>query len=223
MATTAIFRLADYSNLWRSMKPRTLMNSWMQISAPVLMNPFVKPLYGQGCILRPEAIRSGVLIGERNVGILETSDVRHIIRTQNIGSGISQRLLPGLNRNELLELLGRFNERVVQSFSESGIEGLPKKNILPLAGVPLIAHTIEAALMAEHVGRVIVSTDGEDIAAAAREAGADVPFMRPQLLATDTATSESLRCMRSNGWRKTAIPPISLFICSQQNPSVHRV
>ena len=46
--------------------------------------------------------------------------------------------------------------------------------------------------MAEHVGRVIVSTDGEDIAAAAREVGADVPFMRPQLLATDTATSESV-------------------------------
>ena len=76
--------------------------------------------------------------------------------------------------------------------ARAGSKGLPKKNILPLAGVPLIAHTIEAALMAEHVGRVIVSTDGEDIAAAAREAGADVPFMRPQPLATDTATSESV-------------------------------
>ena len=58
--------------------------------------------------------------------------------------------------------------------------------------------------------------DGEDIAAAA-QAGADVPFMRPQLLATDTATSESVLVHALQWLEETAIPPISLFICSQQN------
>ena len=88
------FAYADYSNLWRFNEAK---NTYEQLDANFsprhMKNPFVKPLYGQGCILRPEAIRSGVLIGERNVGILETSDVRHIIRTQNIGNGISQQLV----------------------------------------------------------------------------------------------------------------------------------
>lgn len=68
-----------------------------------------------------------------------------------------------------------------------GSKGLPGKNTRPLAGLPLIAHSILCAKMCSQVDRLIVSTDSEAIAAVAREYGADTPFLRPAELATDTA------------------------------------
>lgn len=71
--------------------------------------------------------------------------------------------------------------------ARGGSTGLPGKNIRPLFGRPLIAHTVAHALACPGIDRVLVSTDDEAIAAAAREAGAEVPFMRPPELATSTA------------------------------------
>jgi len=73
--------------------------------------------------------------------------------------------------------------------ARGGSKGVPGKNIKDLCGKPLIAHTIEAALKADKVDRVIVTTDDEDIARVAREYGAEVPFMRPDYLASDTASA----------------------------------
>lgn len=67
--------------------------------------------------------------------------------------------------------------------ARGGSVGVPRKNIRPLAGKPLIAWTIAAAEKASTVGRVLVSTDDEEIAGIARSLGADVPFMRPPTLA----------------------------------------
>jgi CMP-N,N'-diacetyllegionaminic acid synthase len=72
--------------------------------------------------------------------------------------------------------------------ARGGSKGLPRKNVLPLGGKPLIAHTIETALAAELVTRTIVSTDDEEIAEVARAYGAEVPFMRPAELAQDAST-----------------------------------
>ncbi|MFQ5712260.1 MAG: cytidylyltransferase domain-containing protein [Candidatus Geothermarchaeales archaeon] len=69
--------------------------------------------------------------------------------------------------------------------ARSGSKSLPKKNLRALAGKPLVAWTIEAALRSELIDRVIVSTDSEEIAKLSREYGADVPFLRPDELATD--------------------------------------
>jgi len=71
--------------------------------------------------------------------------------------------------------------------ARGGSKGLPNKNILDLEGKPIIAYTIEAALKSRYVDRVIVSTDSPEIAGVARQFGAEVPFMRPAELATDTA------------------------------------
>jgi CMP-N,N'-diacetyllegionaminic acid synthase len=71
--------------------------------------------------------------------------------------------------------------------ARGGSKGLPGKNIRPLAGKPLIVYSIEAALAAESVSRVICSTDSEEIAAVARAAGAEVPFLRPAELAQDNS------------------------------------
>jgi CMP-N-acetylneuraminic acid synthetase len=73
--------------------------------------------------------------------------------------------------------------------ARGGSKGVPKKNVRPLGGLPLIAWTVRAALEAQCVTHVVVSTDDDEIAGAAREAGAEVPFMRPSALASDTATS----------------------------------
>lgn len=70
-------------------------------------------------------------------------------------------------------------------FARGGSKGLPGKNIRPLAGKPLIAWSIEQALAVSRIERVIVSTDSEEIAAVAREHGAEVPFIRPAELARD--------------------------------------
>lgn len=71
--------------------------------------------------------------------------------------------------------------------ARGGSRGVPGKNIRDLLGKPLIAHTIEQALLVEEIDRVFVSTDDPRIARVAREAGAEVPFIRPAELATDQA------------------------------------
>ena len=70
-------------------------------------------------------------------------------------------------------------------FARGGSKGLPGKNIRPLAGKPLIAWSIEHAFAVKRIERVIVSTDSEEIAAVARQYGAEVPFIRPEELARD--------------------------------------
>jgi YrbI family 3-deoxy-D-manno-octulosonate 8-phosphate phosphatase len=72
--------------------------------------------------------------------------------------------------------------------ARGGSKGIPRKNIRTFAGYPLVAWSIAAGLQAKSVSRVIVSTDDEEIAAVAREYGADVPFMRPRELAQDRTT-----------------------------------
>jgi CMP-N,N'-diacetyllegionaminic acid synthase len=73
--------------------------------------------------------------------------------------------------------------------ARGGSRRLPGKNTRPFEGRPLIAHTIEAARGCSDVDRVVVSTDDPDIARAALDAGAEVPFMRPAALSTDVAGS----------------------------------
>lgn len=76
--------------------------------------------------------------------------------------------------------------------ARGGSKGLPGKNIRPLAGVPLIAWSIRQARAVPRIGRVIVSTDSEEIAAVARAAGAEVPFLRPAELAQDHSPERSV-------------------------------
>jgi CMP-N,N'-diacetyllegionaminic acid synthase len=71
--------------------------------------------------------------------------------------------------------------------ARGGSKGLPGKNLRPLAGKPLIVHTIEQALAARGIEGVFVSTDDPAIAEVARRAGAQVPYLRPAELATDEA------------------------------------
>jgi len=68
--------------------------------------------------------------------------------------------------------------------ARGGSQGLPGKNTKELLGKPLIAWTIEAALQTPEIDKVIVSTDSKEIAAIAREFGAETPFIRPDFLSS---------------------------------------
>jgi CMP-N-acetylneuraminic acid synthetase len=69
--------------------------------------------------------------------------------------------------------------------ARGGSKGIPRKNIRPFAGYPLITYSIAAALQAETVTRIIVSTDDPEIAGVAHHFGAETPFLRPAELAGD--------------------------------------
>ena len=73
--------------------------------------------------------------------------------------------------------------------ARGGSKGIPRKNLAPVAGKPLIAWTIAAALASRHVSRVLVSTEDAETAAVSRAHGAEVPFLRPPELAHDDSTS----------------------------------
>ena len=71
--------------------------------------------------------------------------------------------------------------------ARGGSKGIPRKNIRNFAGYPLLAWSIAAAKGSQLVTRVIVSTDDEEIAAVARECGAETPFLRPVEFAQDNS------------------------------------
>ena len=73
--------------------------------------------------------------------------------------------------------------------ARGGSKGLPGKNIKKLNGKPLLAYSIETAIQSDVFDKIIVSTDDEKIAKTAKNYGAEVPFIRPAKLATDTAKS----------------------------------
>ena len=76
--------------------------------------------------------------------------------------------------------------------ARGGSKGIPRKNIKPLAGTPLIHYSIAVARALADDNHIIVTTDDEEIAQVARETGLPVPYMRPAHLATDTAGSREV-------------------------------
>ena len=73
--------------------------------------------------------------------------------------------------------------------ARGGSKGIPRKNIIPLLGKPLLAYTAEAALSAKRLTRTILSTEDEEIASIGSAYGLDVPFLRPAELARDETPS----------------------------------
>lgn len=109
----------------------------------------------------------------------------------------------GMNHKRGLEILAVIPAR-------GGSKGLPRKNIRDLCGKPLIAYSIEAALAARSISRVVVSTDDVEIAEAARAHGAETPFPRPATIAGDRdsiglAMEHMLAGLRGQGYEPDAV------------------
>ncbi|MFH1079092.1 MAG: acylneuraminate cytidylyltransferase family protein [Pseudomonadota bacterium] len=73
--------------------------------------------------------------------------------------------------------------------ARGGSKGVPRKNIKHLAGKPLIAYTIEQALQSRYIDRTLVSTDDEEIANISKQYGAEAPYLRPEYLSGDDAST----------------------------------
>jgi CMP-N-acetylneuraminic acid synthetase len=98
--------------------------------------------------------------------------------------------------------------------ARGGSKGLPRKNILPLAGKPLIAHTIEAARLSGGIARIIVSTDDFEISQISKQYGAEVPFIRPQELSNDRAsgTAVAIHAIEYLALHENYLPDAVLFL-----------
>lgn len=83
--------------------------------------------------------------------------------------------------------MGKKNLAVIPA--RSGSKGLPDKNIKLLSGKPLLAYSVEAALQSKAFTEIMVSTDSEKYASIARQAGANVPFLRSEANSLDNASS----------------------------------
>lgn len=99
-------------------------------------------------------------------------------------------------------------------FARGGSKRVPRKNLRPLAGKPLIAHAIEAGLASRYIGRLIVSTDDPEIAEVARRYGAETPFVRPPELASDDASEwlswqHAIRFVQA----EDKSPGLDVFVC----------
>jgi CMP-N-acetylneuraminic acid synthetase len=94
--------------------------------------------------------------------------------------------------------------------ARGGSKGVPRKNIKPLRGRPLLAYTAEAALSSRRLSRVILSTEDEEIAEVGRGCGLEVPFLRPVELARDETPTlpvvqHAVRFLEAQGGRFDAI------------------
>lgn len=96
--------------------------------------------------------------------------------------------------------------------ARGGSKGLPGKNTKLLSGLPLICYSINAALKSSLVDRVIVSTEDNEIASIAKDCGAEVPFLRPANLSSDTSLAIDTYLHGVDFIAKQDLKPIESFV-----------
>jgi CMP-N,N'-diacetyllegionaminic acid synthase len=102
--------------------------------------------------------------------------------------------------------------------ARGGSKGIPRKNLVPLLGKPLLAYTAEAAQAATRLARVVLSTDDSEIAMFGKSLGIDVPFLRPPELAKDNTPTipvlqDVVRRLEADGEHYDAV-----FLLQPTNP-----
>ncbi len=97
-------------------------------------------------------------------------------------------------------------------FARGGSKGVPGKNIRPLDGKPLIAHSIDAGRRSKWIKRIIVSTDDYKIAEIASRYGAEIPFMRPMELSQDNSPEWAAWQHALKQLSNENLKPIDVFI-----------
>ena len=101
--------------------------------------------------------------------------------------------------------------------ARGGSKGVPKKNIRPFLGRPLITHSIDYARQASQVSAVFVSTDDAEISQIARTAGAEI-IPRPAELSGDTATTESAITHACQWWQEQGRNPDIIVLLQATSP-----
>lgn len=98
--------------------------------------------------------------------------------------------------------------------ARGGSKSIPRKNVLPLHGKPLVAWPVDLAKSVSRISRVVMTTDDEEIASIARKHGAEVPFMRPPELADDQTPTLPVihHCLTALKEAEGYIPDIVLIL-----------
>lgn len=98
--------------------------------------------------------------------------------------------------------------------ARGGSKSIPRKNVLPLHGKPLVTWPIDTAKSVSRVDRVLISTDDDEIMAIAKAHGAEAPFTRPQELSTDEVTTLPVlqHCLRYLEEKERYVPQIVLLL-----------
>lgn len=105
--------------------------------------------------------------------------------------------------------------------ARGGSKGIPRKNLRPLCGKPLLAWSIEQARAVAGIDRVVVSTDSAEIGEAARQYGADVPFLRPAHLAEDATPTEPVLFHVVEELARTGYEPDAVILLQPTSPVRH--
>jgi CMP-N,N'-diacetyllegionaminic acid synthase len=105
--------------------------------------------------------------------------------------------------------------------ARGGSKGVPRKNLRPVHGKPLVVWTLEQALAARPAMDVVVSTDDPEIADVARAAGALVPFLRPAELAQDTTPTEPVVRHAIEAARSADAAPDAVMLLQATSPVRH--
>jgi CMP-N,N'-diacetyllegionaminic acid synthase len=98
--------------------------------------------------------------------------------------------------------------------ARGGSKGIPGKNLIPLAGRPLIAHSIACALGVPVISRTLVSTDSDDIARCGRDHGAEVPFLRPAEISGDETPMMAV-LQHALGWLRESGETVEAIVLLQ--------
>jgi len=110
------------------------------------------------------------------------------------------------------------NQNVAIIPARGGSKGLPRKNILPFVGKPLVAWTIEQALASQQINRVLVSTDSDEIASIARDFGAEVLGLRPPEISNDIASTEEVLLYECSQLVKSHAQPQNIVLLQCTSP-----
>lgn len=99
--------------------------------------------------------------------------------------------------------------------ARGGSKGIPRKNLRPLGGKPLMAHVIEAAWKSRWITRVVVSTEDPEIAEVARSLNAETPFLRPPTISEDltpmiAVTKHAMEFMAEQGWAPDIVVQLAI-------------
>jgi CMP-N-acetylneuraminic acid synthetase len=106
--------------------------------------------------------------------------------------------------------------------ARAGSKSIPKKNIRPFLGIPLLVHSIQTAKECEGIDRILVSTDSEEIAQIAKEHGAEVPFLRPAEISGDDSPDLPvfLHCLK---WLREYGDEPEIFVHLRATSPIRRV
>ena len=102
--------------------------------------------------------------------------------------------------------------------ARAGSKGIPGKNIKDIMGKPLIAYSIEGALKSSYIDRVVVSTEDDKIAEISKELGAEVPFRRPSVFASDEASSADVVLHALRFFQKQGLLTDSIMLLQPTSP-----